>query len=147
MIYKATENGIFSEEGSIRDNLKFKDVRPIREAVIVNELSHLPQTKLKRFVESPECNQMMKMDILSPETVENLAKNAYGDRATEFMCCHMAKENGDDRWDELVQLRAQERALLNSLIRDYAEESKSYAQNYRQDFVNKCVPKEYQTGE
>lgn len=147
MIYKATENGIFSEDGSIRDEMKLKDVRPIREAVIVNELSHLPQKTLKRFVESPECKQMMKMDILSPETVEKLAQDSYGDRAQEFMCCHMAKENGDDRWDELVQLRAQERALLNSLVRDYAEETKSYAQNYRDDFVNGCVPKEYQTGE
>lgn len=145
MIYD-NNNGIFGED-SIRDNMPLKDIRPVREAVIYNELSHLPQKKLKQFVESPECHQMMKMDILSPETVEHLARDAYKDRADEFSCCHMAKENGDDRWDKLVHLRAKEREILNSLIRDYGKETESYSHHYRDDFVKPCVPKEYQTGE
>lgn len=147
MIYKANESGVFSENTDIRDNLKLKDIKPLREAFVINELSHLPQKKLQEFIRSKEAKTMLEMEIISPEALEQLSKDAYKDKAAEFMCCHMAKEAGDDRWDELVSLRAKERAIMNSLIRDYMEDVKPYCQNYRKDFVNKNVPKEFLTGE
>jgi len=141
------DSKVFGESSNIRDNLKLKDIRPVREAFVLNELSHLPQNKLKKFVKSPEARTMVEMEIISPDALESLTKDAYGDRAAEFMVCHMAKENGDDRWDELVRLRAQERALMNSLLRDYCNHAAPYCKNYRNDFVNNNVPKEYLTGE
>ena len=147
MIYKANESGVFSENTDIRDNLKLKDIKPLREAFVINELSHLPQKKLQEFVKSKEAKTMLEMEIISPEALEQLSKDAYKDKAAEFMCCHMAKETGDDRWDELVSLRAKERAIMNSLIRDYMADAKPYCQNYRKDFVVKNVPKEFLTGE
>lgn len=148
MFYKdIAETGVFNESSNIRDNLKLKNTKPLREAFILNELSHLPQNKLKEFTKSKEAKTMVECEMISPEALETLAKDAYGDRASEFMVCHMAQENGDDRWDELVRLRAQERALLNSLIRDYYEQAKPYCQNYRDDFVNPYVPKNFRTGE
>ena len=147
MIYKTNETGVFNKNSQINDNLKLKDIRPVREAFVINELMHLPQKKLMQFVKSPEAKTMVDMEIISPDAIENLTKDAYGDRAKEFMCCHMAKENGDERWDKLVHLRMKERMLMNDLIRDYKGDAKPYCDNYRKDFVNKCVPKEYLTGE
>lgn len=149
MVYNTSNSSIFGESAStnIRDNLKLKDIKPVREAFVLNELSHLPQSKLKEFVKSPEAKTMLEMEIISPEGLEHLTKDAYGDRGSEFMVCHMAQENGDDRWDELVRLRARERELMNSLIRDYANEAKPYCKNYRDNFVNKYVPKTFMTGE
>lgn len=141
----APESQVFSENAVIRDGIRLKDFKPVREAVIFNELSHLPQKKLRQFVRSPEARQMVKEEFITPGQLEDLTRDAYGDKASEFMICHMAAENGDERWDELVRLRAQEREIMNQLIRDYQDAAKPYADNYRSDHISK-IPPEYRTG-
>ena len=130
-------------EGVITPHGAFKDTKPLQEAFVYNELSHLPKEKLKEFVKGPECKYLIENDIISTDTLEKLVNDEYQDKAEELICCHMAKEVGDDRWDELVRHRAEERRIMNDLIQTYGEAAKPYVENYRKDFVYKCVPKGY----
>ena len=130
-------------EGTITPHGIFHDVKPLQEAFVYNELSHLPKNKLREFMKGPECKYLVENEIISADSLEKLASDEYQDKAEELVCCHMAKEVGDDRWDELVRHRAEERRIMNDLIRTYGEAAKPYVEQYRENFVYNCVPKGY----
>lgn len=130
-------------EGVVTPHGAFKDIKLLQEAFVYNELSHLPKDKLRDFMKGPECKYLVEEDIISADTLEKLASDEYQDKAEELVCCHMAKEVGDDRWDELVRHRAEERRLMNELIQTYGEAAKPYVAQYKENFVYNCVPKGY----
>lgn len=134
-------------EGHISSGKPLKDKDALREAFVINELSHLPQKALKEFAKSPEAKTMLENEIISYDSLQNLVNDAYGDRATEFCVCHLAKENEDPIWDELVRHREEERRLMNALIARYGEEAKPHAKYYRENWINNSIPKRYLTGE
>ena len=138
---------ILFDEGVMAPKSILKDTRPLQEAFVYNELSHMSKQKLREFMRGPECKYLVENDIISGETLERLANEEYyEDKAMELVVCHMAKENEDERWNELVRHRAEERRLMNELIGEYGDSAKTYAENYRQDFVYKCVPESYLKG-
>lgn len=121
----------------------FKDIRPLQEAFVFHELSHMPKSELKKFAKTPECKYLVENDIISGETLDRLVSDEYGDQAMELCVCHMAKENDDERWNELVRHRAEERRLMNELIGEYGDAARTYAEQYRENFVYNCVPEGY----
>lgn len=134
---------LFDEEATMAPKSIFKDTKPLQEAFIYQELSRLPKEKLHEFVNGPEAKYLIENDIISGDTLEALANDEYTDHAIELVVCHMAKENDDERWNELVRHRAEERRLMNELIGEYGDNAKTYAENYRENFVAKHVPKSY----
>lgn len=134
---------LFGEDAKMAPKSIFKDTRPLQEAFVFTELSHMPKQKLKEFMKGPECKYLVENDIISGETLERLANEEYEDKAMELVVCHMAKENDDDRWNELVRHRAEERRLMNELIGEYGDNARTYAEQYRENFVYNCVPKGY----
>ena len=134
---------LFSEDAVMAPKSIFKDTRPLQEAFVFAELSQLPKQKLREFMKGPECKYLVENDIISGDTLERLANEEYEDKAMELVVCHMAKENDDDRWNELVRHRAEERRLMNELIGEYGDNARTYAEQYRENFVYKCVPKDY----
>ena len=104
---------LFGEDAKMAPKSIFKDTRPLQEAFVFTELSHMPKQKLREFMKGPECKYLVENDIISGETLERLANEEYEDKAMELVVCHMAKENDDDRWNELVRHRAEERRLMN----------------------------------
>jgi len=144
-IVKGREDRLFSE-GTINDRpLKNKDL--LREAFIYNELSGMSKKALREFKNSPAAKYLVENDILSYSTIDRLASENFGDRGMEFFCCHMAKENGDERWDELVKLRQEERRLMDELIDSYHDEAKANVDTYRETYINHNLPKEYRVNE
>ena len=134
---------LFGEDAVMAPKSIFKDTKPLQEAFVFTELSHMPKDKLKAFMKGPECKYLVENDIISGDTLERLANEEYEDKAMELVVCHMAKENDDERWNELVRHRAEERRLMNELIGEYGDNARTYAENYRQDSVYKCVPEGY----
>lgn len=134
---------LFGEDAKMAPKSIFKDTRPLQEAFVFTELSHMPKQKLREFMKGPECKYLVENDIISGETLERLANEEYEDKAMELVVCHMAKENDDDRWNELVRHRAEERRLMNELIGEYGDNARTYAEQYRENFVYNCVPKGY----
>lgn len=134
---------LFSEDAVMAPKSIFKDTRPLQEAFVFAELSQMPKQKLREFMKGPECKYLVENDIISGDTLERLANEEYEDKAMELVVCHMAKENDDDRWNELVRHRAEERRLMNELIGEYGDNARTYAEQYRENFVYNCVPKDY----
>lgn len=132
-------------EGVVTPHGAFKDTRPLQEAFVLQELSHLPKAKLKEFMAGPECKYLVENDIISGDTLERLANEEYSDKSMELVVCHMASENEDERWNELVRHRAEERRLMNELIGEYGDAARTYAESYREDFVYNCIPKGYRS--
>ena len=136
---------VFSE-GTINDKpLKNKDL--LREAFIYNELSYMSKKDLKDFSKSPAAKYLIENDILSYSTLDRLVSDNFGDKGVEFFVCHMAKENGDDRWDELVKHREEERRLMDELIASYGNEAKANADTYREQYLNHNLPKEFRVND
>ena len=136
---------VFSE-GAINDKpLKNKDL--LRESFIYNELSYMSKKDLAEFKKSPAAKYLVENDILSYSTLDRLVSDNFGDKGIEFFCCHMAKENGDDRWDELVRHREEERRIMDELIDSYGNEAKANADTYREQYLNHNLPKEYRVND
>lgn len=119
-------------EGALKNPNQFRD------AILYESLSSLSSDKIHEFIDSKEAKMMLDKELISPEVLERLANR--GDCVLKTTVCHMAKENGDPMWDELVRLHMQERRLMNDLIEKYAEEAKPVAESAVKTFVESCVP-------
>lgn len=117
-----------------------KNPNEFREAVLFESLNNLPNEKKKEFVKSKEAKTMVSEGFLNMETLHRLAHECDHHHGIHTMVCHMAKENGDPLWDELVECRIRERRLINELIAKYGEEAKPAAETAEKEFVESCIP-------
>lgn len=145
MISRPKNDRLFSE-GTI-EGKPLKNKEALREAFVYNELSHMSKKDLKEFANGPEAKYLLENEIISYDTLERLISDNYGDKALEFFVCHMAKENGDDAWDEIVKHRAEERRLMDELIGKYGNEARLNADTYRETYINKNLPKSFRVNE
>ena len=143
-IFTSVADSVFAETTIIDDGVQLKNPKPIREAFVVEALRGASKESLREFVKTPHARALVENEIISPDSLETLTKDTFNDRSVELMVCHMAHENGDDRWDELVRHRAEERRLLNELIRDYSDVAAPVCDKFRGEVVDKYVPREYQ---
>ena len=137
---------VFAESGNLGSK-PLKDKNALREAFVYHELSHMSKKDLKEFAKSKEAKYMLENEIISYNTLERLVNDHYGDRAMEFAVCHLAKENDDERWNELCRAREQERRLMDELMATYSEQATRIAENYRQDYINPSIPKTYRVND
>lgn len=135
-------SAIFAESGTLGSkDLKDKDA--LREAFVYSELSHMSKKDLREFAKTKEAKFLLENEIISYDTMDRLVNDTYGDRALEFMVCHMARENDDERWNELVRHREEERRLMDELVERYGEDARYHADSYRENYINKSIPKKY----
>lgn len=135
------EDKVFAEATVIDDGVSLKDPKPYREAYLITEFARrMNPTQIASFAKSKHAQALVENEIISYNALEDLARGAYSDRSEELMVCHMAAENDDDRWNELVAHRAEERRILDDLMRDYGAEAQTACKRYNDDFVNKYVP-------
>lgn len=136
----------FLFEGVMAPHGLMKDTKPLTEALVFCEVSSWPAEKRKKFLNGPEGKYLLENDIISGDTFERLANEEFSDKAMLLTVQHMAQENEDERWNEIVRHRAEERRLLAELIGDYGAEAKTYAENARKDLLSSCIPKSYLEG-
>lgn len=140
----STPSAVFGESATFKDK-PLKEKNPLREAFVVNELSHLDSKTLKEFAYSPEAKYMLENEIISYDALDNLCKRNFEDKEAEMVICHMAKENEDETWNALLRCRMEERRLMNELIAKYGEDARPYAKKCHDEYVNKCVPKHFRS--
>lgn len=120
-------------EGTLKNPNQFRD------AVIFESLSHLSSSKIKEFVDSDEAKFMMNEGLISADVLDRLCQED-DNKLLKTTVCHMAKENNDPLWDNLVQTHIQERRILNDLLEKYGEAAKPIAENANRTFVESCIP-------
>lgn len=138
MFLNTTESVVFGS-GSIKLESALKNPNQFREAVLFEALSNLPNSKINEFIKSPEAKHMLSEGTVTPEMIERL-EDCGNNSVFKTTVLHMAKEENDPLWDELVNYRMQERRVLNQLIEKYGEKAKSVSDNAYKNFVEKCVP-------
>lgn len=121
-----------------------KNPNQYRDAVLFESLNSLPTEKKKEFVNSKEAKTMVTEGLISTEVLERLSAEA-DTGVLRTTVCHMAKENGDPMWDELVKHRIEERRLLNDLIEKYSDKAKVIADNANKEFVEAYLPEYFRT--
>lgn len=121
-----------------------KNPNQYRDAVLFESLNSLPTEKKKEFVNSKEAKTMVTEGLISTEVLERLSAEA-DTGVLRTTVCHMAKENGDPMWDELIKHRIEERRLLNDLIEKYSDKAKVIADNADKEFVEAYIPEYFRT--
>ena len=131
-------NALFGGNDAIIEGA-LKNPNQFRDAVLFESLNSLPTAKKKEFVNSKEAKTMLQEGLISTEVLERLSAEA-DNGVLKTTVCHMAKENGDPAWDELVKHRIEERRLLNDLIEKYGDKAKVIADNADKEFVEAYIP-------
>lgn len=147
MFLDLTTSRVFGSGNAVMENT-LKNPNQFREAVLFEHISNLPPEKIKEFIHSDEAKTMVDNGMLSCDSIERLAHHAdKHHHHFHSAVCHMAKENEDPLWDELVKCRIEERRIMNEIIDKYgkkAEESPA-VKNTISEFINKCIPEYFRT--
>lgn len=144
MLFKSSvSSSIFGGEDIVIEGA-LKNPNQYRDAVLFESLNSLPTEKKKEFINSKEAKMMVNEGMISTEVLERLSAEA-DTGILRTTVCHMAKENGDPAWDELVKHRIEERRLLNDLIEKYSDKAKVIADNANKEFVEAYIPEYFRT--
>lgn len=135
------ESTVFGSHDAVIESA-LKNPNQFREAVVFESLSKLPVKRLNEFVDSEEAKLMIDKGIISHDTLERLA-NENNNSTLQTTVCHMAKENGDPLWDEIVRLRIEEHRVMDELLNKYSEQAAPIANNVQTDFIESCIPSEF----
>ena len=130
---------IFDESATLPGVLK--NPNQFREAVIYEHMSHKDPATIKTFVRSSEAKAMIEAGTITYDTLDRLSKKANtDDKCVNTAVCHVAKENDDDLWNQLVQARAEERRIMNELLAKYRDDVEPVALNAKTEIIEKCIP-------
>ena len=135
------ENAVSKVFGGINTTMEatLKNPNQYRDAVIFESLSNLSEAKIKEFINSQEAKMMLNEGLISQEVLDRLcAEKCNGILKTTV--CHMAKENGDPLWDELVKHHIEERRIMNELLGKYGDQAKPVAESANKKFVDSNIP-------
>lgn len=133
---------LFDESATIKHTLK--NPNQFREAVIYEHMSHKNPATIKAFINSPEAKAMIEAGSISYDTLDRLSRKADTDEnCMKTAVCHIAKENDDDLWNELLKARAEERRIMNELMNKYRTEADPVALKARTEIIEKCIPSNY----
>ena len=133
---------VFDESVEIKAVLK--NPNQFREAVIFEHMSHKDPATIKTFCNSTEARTMVESGAITYDTLDRLAQKANSDKGViNTAVCHVAKENDDELWNQLVQARAEERRIMNELLDKYRKEVTPIATNARTEIIEKCIPSRF----
>ncbi len=138
MFLESTGSSIFGSS-DIKLESALKNPNQFREAVLFEALNSLSISKRKEFVKSNEAKTMLNEGFITKDMLDRLT-NESDNGVLKTTVCHMAKENGDPAWDELVRHRMEERRIMNELIAKYSTDAKPIADNANKDFIESCIP-------
>ena len=133
---------VFDESVEIKAVLK--NPNQFREAVIFEHMSHKDPATIKTFCNSTEARTMIEAGAITYDTLDRLSQKANSDKGViNTAVCHVAKENDDELWNQLVQARAEERRIMNELLEKYRKEVGTIATNAHTEIIEKCIPSRF----
>lgn len=136
MLY--TNSKVFGKPDMVMEGA-LKNPNQYRDAVLFEALSSLDKNKINEFTHSKEAKHMLNEEMISSEVLDRLvtaSNTSESDGVVKATICHMAKENGDELWDDLVRARMEERRIFNDLITKYGEDAKALAESAGKEFLD-----------
>lgn len=131
---------IYGKTGSEGINESLKNPNELLEMYVIDEVSKLPDEKIKEFCESKEAETMIQEGIISRKTLVRLSKNDDLSRRTKMAAFQLAKENNDSLWDQLVKNRIKEKQLIAKIVQKYGNKATKAAKVGQQQFMKRKLP-------
>ena len=120
------------------------DIKTLREAFIFESISSKGTDTVEKFIKSPEAKVMIEQELISDDLLARLKDNEFKDKNFEITILHMAKEDNDPKFAQLIALRNEERTLMNDLINQYSDTAITESAYYTQKFLKNEMPREFQ---
>lgn len=134
-----TTNSIINEE--------FKDPSHLEECFIADEISRLPEDKIKEFCEAGGVGeQLVQEGRLRKKTLVRLSKQDDLTRRTKMGALLLAKEKKDPLYAKLVKNRQQKRELVSKIMAKYGSKGQKVARQAQAEYLHgnkSAVPKNF----
>lgn len=135
----ASNNSIINEE--------FKDTTQLEECFIADEVSRLPEDKIKEFCEAGGVgDQLVQEGKLRKKTLVRLSKQDDLTRRTKMGALLLAKERKDPLYDKLVKNRMMKRDLVNKIMKKYGSKGQRIARQAQSEYLHgnkSALPKNF----
>lgn len=129
-----TNNSIFGEN-TIAEN--FSDPNLLIEAVIVDEVSQLPVSKIQEFCQPGGVGeQLVQEGKLRKKTLVRLSKKDDLTRRTKMGALMLAKENDDPLYKKLVINRAKKKELVAKIMQKYGHKGERVAKQAQVQYLH-----------
>ena len=134
-----TTNSIINEE--------FNDPSHLEECFIADEISRLPEDKIKEFCEAGGVGeQLVQEGKLRKKTLVRLSKQDDLTRRTKMGALLLAKEKKDPLYAKLVKNRQQKRELVSKIMAKYGSKGQKVARQAQAEYLHgnkSAVPKNF----
>ena len=134
-----TTNSIINEE--------FKNPSHLEECFIADEISRLPEDKIKEFCEAGGVGeQLVQEGKLRKKTLVRLSKQDDLTRRTKMGALLLAKEKKDPLYAKLVKNRQQKRELVSKIMAKYGSKGQKVARQAQAEYLHgnkSAVPKNF----
>ena len=114
----------------------FADENVVVEAFIVDEVSHLPESKIREFCESGGLGeQLVQEGKLKNKTLVRLSKKDDLSRRTKMGALLLAKEANDPLYKKLVINRAKKKELIEKIMQKYGHKGEKVAKQAQAEYL------------
>lgn len=128
-----TENTMFGN--AITE--EFADPNVLVEALIVDEISHLPQEKIQEFCQPGGVGEVLVQEgKLKKKTLVRLSKKDDLTRRTKMGALMLAKEKNDPLYQKLVINRAKKRELVDKIMQKYGNKGAKVARQAQAEYLH-----------
>ena len=138
-IFKTSENRIIAEE--------FRDPSMLEEVMIADEVSRLPEEKIKEFCqEGGVGEQLVQEGKLRKKTLVRLSKQDDLTRRTKMGALLLAKEKKDPLYAKLVKNRQQKKDLVSKIMKKYGTKGQRVAKQAQSEYLHgkkSALPKNF----
>lgn len=138
-IFESSENSIIAEE--------FRDPSILEEVMIADEVSRLPEEKIKEFCqEGGVGEQLVQEGKLRKKTLVRLSKQDDLTRRTKMGALLLAKEKKDPLYAKLVKNRQQKKDLVSKIMKKYGTKGQRVAKQAQSEYLHgrkSALPKNF----
>ena len=138
-IFESSENSIIAEE--------FRDPSMLEEVMIADEVSRLPEEKIKEFCqEGGVGEQLVQEGKLRKKTLVRLSKQDDLTRRTKMGALLLAKEKKDPLYTKLVKNRQQKKDLVSKIMKKYGTKGQRVAKQAQSEYLHgkkSALPKNF----
>ena len=137
-------------EGTSGNNIideEFKDPSILEEVMIADEVSRLPEEKIKEFCqEGGVGEQLVQEGKLRKKTLVRLSKQDDLTRRTKMGALLLAKEKKDPLYAKLVKNRQQKKDLVSKIMKKYGTKGQRVAKQAQSEYLHgkkSALPKNF----
>lgn len=124
-------------------NGSLRNPNALRESMIFEYITNKGNDTIDKFISSPEANIMKEEGMITDELIERLKDAKEDNKNLQMTVLHMAKEDDDPLFAQLVALRAQEKEVMRDLLNKYSESAVEANQKYTKRFLSDEFPLEF----